>query len=182
MNAHCAFRHVRDGGAAKVERRLERLRAFQVLQPHEDRQLCQGVARNRRTRGQRHRRSQRRLGAGRLVRGPGRHRLRRSHDRALRARFRRTAADQVQSMPKGGLFRIGSSVMGDPGALIELGQRFAPTHHCRYPEPWPHPWALYLPRALCSKQLDVATRVTRVFGFVVGAVSNVFNDRHLLVT
>ena len=120
MNAHCAFRHVRDGGAAKVERRLERLRAFQVLQPHEDRQLCQGVARNRRTRGQRHRRSQRRLGAGRLVRGPGRHRLRRSHDRALRARFRRTAADQVQSMPKGGLFRIGSSVMGDPGALIEL--------------------------------------------------------------
>lgn len=101
---------------------------------------------------------------------------------ALRARFRRTAADQVQSMPKGGLFRIGSSVMGDPGALIELGQRFAPTHHCRYPEPWPHPWALYLPRALCSKQLDVATRVTRVFGFVVGAVSNVFNDRHLLVT
>ena len=36
--------------------------------------------------------------------------------------------------------------------------------------------------ALCSKQLDVATRVTRVFGFVVGAVSNVFNDRHLLVT
>ena len=92
------------------------------------------------------------------------------------------SADQVQSMPKGGLFRIGSSVMGDPGALIELGQRFAPTHHCRYPEPWPHPWALYLPRALCSKQLDVATRVTRVFGFVVGAVSNVFNDRHLLVT
>jgi hypothetical protein len=44
---------------------------------------------------------------------------------ALRARFRRTAVDQVQSMPKGGLFRIGSSVMGDPGALIELGQRFA---------------------------------------------------------
>ena len=36
--------------------------------------------------------------------------------------------------------------------------------------------------ALCSKQLDVATRVTRVFGFVVGAVSNVFNDRYLLVT
>jgi hypothetical protein len=44
---------------------------------------------------------------------------------ALRARFRRTAADQMQPMPKGGLFQIGSSVMGDPGALIELGQRAA---------------------------------------------------------
>jgi hypothetical protein len=44
---------------------------------------------------------------------------------ALRARFRRTAADPVQSLPRGSRFQIGSSAMGDPGALIGLGQRAA---------------------------------------------------------
>ena len=45
--------------------------------------------------------------------------------KALLARFRRTAADKAQSLPTGGLHQIGSSVMGDPGALIKLGQRAA---------------------------------------------------------
>ena len=47
--------------------------------------------------------------------------------RALLARFRKTAADQLQSMPRGDPFPFGSSVMGDPGALIQLGQRAART-------------------------------------------------------
>jgi hypothetical protein len=44
---------------------------------------------------------------------------------ALKARFHRRAADPAQALPTGGSASIGQSVLGDPGTLIELGQRAA---------------------------------------------------------
>ena len=48
---------------------------------------------------------------------------------ALRTRFRRRAADPRQALPTGGLLRVGSTVLGDPGGLIELGERAARAGH-----------------------------------------------------